>query len=153
MEVFKKNMKAMAICIAGTFSLFGCVTDEVSPKPLGNVKLTVTGYPVSEIPSVHWAVTDSDGLRVAEDDIAVADTSSSIINYIFGLPVGTDYTMSLTATMMKDEQEIGDCSKTAAFDVFLDQEVPLDMSLTCSSHDTPDGGDSDDESNDGDGGS
>ena len=128
--MFKNHLMITAL-VGAMFLSVGCTKNDSPDSSVGNVSMAVVMDDGSEVTAVHWTITDASGTQVREGDIDVTDPSAVISTYVMGLPAGTGYVMSLTADLMMDGEDIGDCSQTATFDVTAGEVTSLTMTLNC----------------------
>jgi hypothetical protein len=113
-------------------SIVGCAADAGGglPRPAdkneGSIGLELVVGPYT-INSVHYDIVSTGGFH-ASGDINVA-TSSAISGFVGGLPAGTGFSITLTATSSSHPNV--SCTGTATFAVMAGATTVVNVALTC----------------------
>jgi len=127
-----KVLARLLLCIAvATMALGGCAAgDSGEPRPKGEepgsigLELVVGPYTIN---SVHYDIVSTGGFH-ASGDINVS-MSSAISGFVGGLPSGTGFTITLTATSSSHPSV--SCTGVATFAVMAGATTVVNVALTC----------------------
>jgi len=95
---------------------------------VGSVGLAITLPSGAIVSTVHYSVKNSTSTEVAQGDIPVADTGSTISLVIGGIAAGTGYTVTLSATASDGSSCLG---TSAPFTVTANASSAVNVLLLC----------------------
>jgi hypothetical protein len=94
----------------------------------GSVSLQLDLGPGSQVDTIHYAITGSGGYQ-QNGDLNVA-SSHVISGIIAGIPAGSGYTVTLTASSQIDQHPIA-CQGSSGFDITPGSVTPVSVHLAC----------------------
>lgn len=132
----KSRIALLALAsVCSSFAVVGCSSQGSSNDSVAseNVDFERVEFNLvadgAEVEEVAYTVTDSTGAEVQAGTLEVPGTDDSFVAFLL-LPVGTGYTLELTATGDVNGEEIP-CTGEAAFDVAAGVNSPIDVSVVC----------------------
>lgn len=134
------------LAAVGGFAVQGCSSDVASPAHDGqsaegdNGNVTLNLVPVSGITvnAVNYVVTGTPAIPGTALPSGVLPTPGNSKDFTFGIPVpvGTGYTLSLTAVSAETGDDITCTGSHGPFDVTPNSSTAFPMTLTCVQNDT-----------------
>ncbi len=101
-----------ALLIAVLMTTLGCSNDNQANEETGSLNLALELPDGSAITNVHYSITGN-GVVPIEGDISVAAPGATASAFVAGIPAGTGYTVTLTATA----DDGATCSGSSDFDI------------------------------------
>ena len=130
--------RGLALAVAGLVAaaLWGsnCVSSSERTTALeraGSVDLALSLSPVATVASVAYQITGN-GITPISGSIDVSDPSATISILLSGIPVGTGYLVTLSATSTDGRTT---CLGSATFDIVANQTSAATVTLTCTTRD------------------
>jgi cysteine-rich repeat protein len=123
---------ALASACSG-FAVVGCSAEGPNADQSAEVDLQSVEFNLNvdgaEVSTVAYAVTDASGNTIKSGNFEIPLDDPSFSAQLL-LPVGADYTLSISGTGTKDGRSIP-CAGSAEFDVVAGTNPPISLTVTC----------------------
>lgn len=122
------SMGVAGIVLAAAALGAGCASEQAADGPMGTISMELQIAPGVTINTVNWSITNS-GTSFTKSGSVNVRFSNTISFQTGGIPAGTGYSITLTATSVDGSFS---CTGSANFSVTAGNVTPVSLTLNCS---------------------